>query len=180
MVSNKKIVFAEYAPALSPELANLIMPTEIPVAGKHIQVKEDTIDLDAELPEGNILLKTLEISIDPYMVSRFRHPSVESYSPALTLNESVSDDTMSVVLKSNNDNYKVGDLVYGRNGFGLMQEYVQVDADYAKEFYVVRNEAKDSGLSLDHYVGALGMSGMTAYLGYVILHLYQLNIRLIN
>jgi NADPH-dependent curcumin reductase CurA len=165
MVSNKKIIFAEYAPALPADKANMIIPTEIPVAGKHIQVKEDTIDLDAELPEGDILLKTLEISIDPYMVSRFRAPDVPSYSPAFTLHETISDDTMSVVLKSKNPNYKVGDLVYGRNGYGLMQEYVQVNAEYADQFYVVRNDPKENGLSLAHYVGALGMSGMTAFVG---------------
>ena len=164
MVSNKKIVFTEYAPAA--KIPSLVYPTEIPVPGKHFKLIEDTIDLDAELPEGDILLKTLEISIDPYMVSRFRDPAaVESYSPALTLNETITDDTMSVVLKSNNANYKVGDLVYGRNGYGLMQEYVQVDAAYASEFYVVRNEPKTNGVPLAHYVGTLGMSGMTAYYG---------------
>lgn len=163
MTSNKKIIFAEYPAAAS--VPNVIYPTEIPVAGKHIQVKEDTIDLDAELPEGDILLKTLEISIDPYMVSRFREPSVESYSPALPLNETITDDTVSVVLRSNNVNYKVGDIVYGRNGFGFMQEYVQVNSAYAKDFYVVRNGPKESGVSLPHYVGTLGMSGMTAYYG---------------
>lgn len=163
MVSNKKIVFAEY-PAIA-EVSTPANPTEIPVAGKHIQVVEDFIDLDADLPEGDILLKTLEISIDPWMVSRFREPSVESYSPPLPLNETITDDTVSVVLKSNNVNYKVGDIVYGRNGFGYMQEYVQIGADYAKDFYVVRNDPKDQGVSLAHYVGALGMSGITAYYG---------------
>lgn len=163
MVSNKKVIFAEY-PAIA-EIPTPSNPTEIPVAGRHIQVIEDSIDLDADLPEGDILLKTLEISIDPYMVSRFREPTVESYSPPLPLNETVTDDTVSVVLKSNNPNYKVGDIVYGRNAFGYMQEYVQVDASYAKEFYVVRNEPKDQGVSFAHYVGALGMSGMTAYYG---------------
>lgn len=163
MVTNKKIIFAEYPAAVVPP--NPLNPTEIPVAGKHIKVQEELIDLDAELPQGDILFKTLEISIDPWTISRLRDPSIESYGPPIDLNASLVDDTVSVVLKSNNSNYKVGDIVYGRNGYGLMQEYVQVDAAYAKDYYVVRNEPKEQGISLPHYVGALGMSGLTAYIG---------------
>lgn len=163
MTSNKKIVFTEYAAAASPP--NTLLPTEIPVPGKHFKLVEETIDLDAELPEGDILLKTLEIVLDPYMVTRFREPSVESYSEPLTINETIADDTVSVVLKSNNANYKVGDIVYGRNGYGLMQEYVRVDSTYAKDHYVVRNGPKDNGVPLPQYVGALGMSGLTAHYG---------------
>lgn len=165
MVINKKVVFAEYPAAVVPP--NPLNPTETPVDGKHIKVVEESIDLDADLPEGDILLKTLEISIDPWTLSRLRDPSIESYGPPIDLHASLADDTVSVVLKSNNPNYKVGDIVYGRTGYGLMQEYVQADAAYAQEYYIVRNEPKDQGISLPHYVGALGMSGLTAYVGLV-------------
>lgn len=163
MTPNKKIVFTEYAAAASPP--NSVLPTEIPVLGKHFKLVEDTIDLDAELSEGDMLLKTLDIVLDPSMVTRFREPSVESYSVPHTINETIADETVSVVLKSNNANYKVGDIVYGRNAYGLMQEYVQVDSAYAKDHYVVRNGPKESGVPLPQYVGALGISGLTAYYG---------------
>jgi NADPH-dependent curcumin reductase CurA len=152
MVSNKQVIFTS-------------IPTAFPVAGKNMKIKESTIDLDAELPKGDFILKTLEISVDPYMRGRMRDPSIDSYAPAFPINEPMTGDTMSVVVKSNNPDYKVDDLVYGRTGQGIFEEYVQVNAQYAKNAYVVRNDAKTNGLPLSHYVGVLAMPGMTAYYG---------------
>ncbi|KAL7308992.1 hypothetical protein PS15m_011131 [Mucor circinelloides] len=152
MVANKQVIFTK-------------IPSTLPVAGEHMKVKESTIDLDAELPKGDFILKTLEISVDPYMRGRMRDASIESYAPAFALDEPMTGDTMSVVVKSNNPDYKVDDLVYGRTGQGIFAEYVQVNAQYAKHAYVVRNDAKSNGLPLSHYVGVLAMPGMTAYYG---------------
>ncbi|KAG2191791.1 hypothetical protein INT46_003777 [Mucor plumbeus] len=152
MVSNKQVIFTS-------------IPTAFPVADENMKIKESTIDLDAELPKGDFILKTLEISVDPYMRGRMRDPSIDSYAPAFPINEPMTGDTMSVVVKSNNPDYKVDDLVYGRTGQGIFEEYVQVNAQYAKNAYVVRNDAKTNGLPLSHYVGVLAMPGMTAYYG---------------
>lgn len=152
MVANKQVIFTS-------------IPATFPVADENMKIKESTIDLDAELPKGDFILKTLEISVDPYMRGRMRDPSIESYAPAFAVNEPMTGDTMSVVVKSNNPDYKVDDLVYGRTGQGIFKEYVQVNAQYAKNAYVVRNDAKTNGLPLSHYVGVLAMPGMTAYYG---------------
>jgi NADPH-dependent curcumin reductase CurA len=40
----------------------------------------ETIDLQTVVLKGGILIKTLELSIDPYMRSRMRAPEIESYS----------------------------------------------------------------------------------------------------
>ncbi|KAI7906658.1 uncharacterized protein BX663DRAFT_497227 [Cokeromyces recurvatus] len=152
MVSNKQVIFTK-------------VPKTFPVADEHMKIRESTIDLDAELPKGNFILKTLEISVDPYMRGRMRDASIKSYAPAFPMDKPMTGDTMSVVVKSNNPDYKVGDLVYGRTGLGLFEEYVQVTAEYAKMAYVVRNDAKSNGLPLSHYVGVLAMPGLTAYYG---------------
>ncbi|KAG2236788.1 hypothetical protein BDF21DRAFT_399537 [Thamnidium elegans] len=152
MVSNKRVLYTK-------------IPTGFPVDGEDMKVVDSTIDLEAELPKGNFILKTLEISVDPYMRGRMRDPSIESYAPAFEVNKPMTGDTMSVVVKSNNPDYKVGDLVYGRTGQGIFEEYVQVSAEYAKHAYVVRNDAKENGLPISHYVGVLAMPGMTAYYG---------------
>lgn len=152
MVSNKRVLFTK-------------IPSGFPVDGEHMKVDEVNIDLDAELPKGDFIVKTLEISVDPYMRGRMRDPSIKSYAPAFELNEPMTGDTMSVVVKSNNPDYKVGDLVYGRTGRGLFEEYAQVSAEYAKTSYVVRNDAKENGLPISDYVGVLAMPGMTAYYG---------------
>jgi NADPH-dependent curcumin reductase CurA len=153
MVSNKQIVFTKY-----PTSGSLL-------PGEHIQVIESSIELDAELAEGEFIIKTLEFSIDPYMETRFRDPVVQNYSPPIALNDVVADETLSVVVRSNNPAYKVDDLVYSYILKGQFAEYVKVTAEHAAESYVIRNEAKERKLPLSHYVGALGMSGLTAYSG---------------
>ncbi|KAI8373802.1 hypothetical protein BD560DRAFT_433913 [Blakeslea trispora] len=152
MVSNKQVIYAK-------------APSDYPVPGEHMVIRESTIDLDAELAQGEFILKTLEISVDPYMRGRMRDPSIKSYAPAFDLDAPMTGDTMSVVVRSNNPDYKVDDLVYGRTARGRFEEYVKVDAEYAKTSYVVRNDAKTNGLPLSHYVGVLAMPGMTAYYG---------------
>lgn len=152
MVASKQVIFSK-------------IPSTFPVVGEHMKVVETTIDLDAELPKGDFILKTLEISVDPYMRGRMRDISIKSYTPAFELDKPMNGDTMSVVVKSNHPDYKVDDLVYGRTGRGIFGEYVQVNAEYAKTSYVVRNDAKTNGLPISHYVGVLAMPGMTAYYG---------------
>ncbi|KAI8645999.1 hypothetical protein BD408DRAFT_410962 [Parasitella parasitica] len=152
MVANKQVIFTK-------------VPEAFPSAEENMAIRESTIDLDAELDKGEFILKTLEISVDPYMRGRMRDPSIKSYAPAFDLNEPMTGDTMSVVVKSNNPDYKEDDLVYGRTGQGIFAEYVKVSAEYAKNAYVVRNDAKENKLPIRHYVGVLAMPGMTAYYG---------------
>ncbi|KAI9364795.1 hypothetical protein BD770DRAFT_313535 [Pilaira anomala] len=153
MVSNKRVLFTK-------------APSGFPIVGEHMKIDETAIDLKAELPEGEFILKTLEISVDPYMRGLMRDATTSSFIPAFTLNKPMSGDTMSVVINSNNMHYKVNDLVYGRTNRGLFEEYVHVSAEYAKSSYVVRNDAKENGLPLSHYVGVLAMPGLTAYYGF--------------
>jgi hypothetical protein len=88
-------------------------------------------------------------------------PEKKSYSPPFTLNEPMNGHVVAEVIKSNNPKYKQGDYVYGNGPF---QEYTHVPAAQAARF-VVRNEARDSGLPISYYVGVLGMPGLTAYVG---------------
>ncbi|KAI8967133.1 hypothetical protein BDF20DRAFT_901880 [Mycotypha africana] len=150
--NNKQVIFSQ-------------IPSGLPDPKKDMSIRTSTMDLDAPLAKGEFILKTLEISVDPYMRGRMRDASIESYAPAFPLHERMTGDTMSVVVRSHHPDYKVGDLVYGRTALGLFEEYVKVDADYAKQAYVVRNDAKENKLPLSHYVGVLAMPGMTAYYG---------------
>lgn len=148
MVSNTKVIFAK-------------IPTTYPVEGEHMVVEKDQIDLDADIPQGAILVKTLCLSVDPYMRGRMRDASIKSYSPAFPLNQPMSGHVMASVVKSNNSKFKVGDYVYGMSAFA---EYALVPEPYTS-YLEVRNEAKDSGLPITNYIGVLGMPGMTAYVG---------------
>ncbi|KAI8983930.1 hypothetical protein BDF20DRAFT_355070 [Mycotypha africana] len=148
MVSNTKIIFAK-------------IPTGYPEVGEHMVIKKDEIDLDADIPQGAVLVKNLCLSVDPYMRGRMRDANVKSYSPAFTVNEPMNGHGMSEVIKSNNDKFKKGDIVYGMVGF---EEYTLVPKELMP-MLEVRNEAKSSKIPLTNYIGVLGMPGMTAYVG---------------
>ncbi|KAI8140402.1 hypothetical protein BJV82DRAFT_581365 [Fennellomyces sp. T-0311] len=151
MVSNKQVIFSK-------------VPTGYPVPGEDITVQESTFDLDAPVAEGEFVLKLLALSVDPYMRGRMRDPAIKSYSPAFPLGKPMTGDTMNVVVKSNNPNFKEGDLVYGLTGCGVFSEYFTVTKQMVP-FFEVRNDPKETGLPISNYVGVLAMPGMTAYVG---------------
>lgn len=124
-------------------------------------VEKSTIDLDASLAEGEFIVKTLVLSVDPYMRGRMRAPEKKSYSPPFIVGQSMNGHVVAEVIKSNNPKFKQGDYVYGNGPF---EEYYHVRAAEAARF-VVRNEARDSGLPVSYFVGVLGMPGLTAYAG---------------
>jgi len=70
MVQNNSLVFLEPVPA-----------STYPVPGKHIAKQTQEIDLDQQLENGSILVKTKVLSLDPYMRSRLRAPGFKSYVP---------------------------------------------------------------------------------------------------
>ncbi|KAI7866357.1 hypothetical protein BDF14DRAFT_1814395 [Spinellus fusiger] len=148
MVSNTEVIFSK-------------IPTGLPVIGKHLHIVKDEINLDKELAEGEFLIKTLYLSVDPYMRLCMRDASIKSYIPAFDLNGPMNGHAISVVLKSNNDKFKVDDLVYG---ITHLSEYTHVPAAFAS-YFEVRNEFHESKFPLSYSVGVLGMPGMTAYTG---------------
>ncbi|KDQ64390.1 hypothetical protein JAAARDRAFT_75057 [Jaapia argillacea MUCL 33604] len=133
------------------------IPTGYPEPGKTtVNDTSQTIDPDTvHLKPGSFLLKTLVLSIDPYMRSKMRDPSIESYSPEYVIGEPLQNFGVSVVLRSKNPAFKAGDHLYGYHRF---EEY-SIRDDVAS-FIVLKNEAR---LPWTVYVGAAGMSGQTAY-----------------
>ncbi|WP_066218174.1 NADP-dependent oxidoreductase [Formosa haliotis] len=106
-----------------------------------------------EITDGEILLETKYISVDPYL--RGRMSDAKSYVPPFNLNEPISSGIVAQVKASKNNDFKEGDFVSGllnwkteqiSNGQGL----TKVSADLAP---------------LSAYLGVLGMTGLTAFLG---------------
>ena len=98
-------------------------------------------------------LETAYVSVDPYL--RGRMSDAKSYIPPFELNKPVQSGVVAKVTASKNDNFKNGDYVSGMlawkthqvsNGEGLLK----VDGSQAP---------------LSTYLGVLGMTGLTAYLG---------------
>jgi NADPH-dependent curcumin reductase CurA len=119
--------------------------------------KADTFRLEsAELADpgaGEVLLKTLWLSLDPYM--RGRISAAKSYARGVEPGEVMVGGTVSEVVASNNPSFKKGDVVLSYSGW---QEY-QLTA--GKEL----QKLDPNAAPISTAVGVLGMPGMTAYIG---------------
>ena len=102
---------------------------------------------------GQILMRTLYLSLDPYMRGRIGGGS--AFATPVTVGEVIAGGTVSRVEASRHPDYQPGDLVLGYNGW---QQYALSDGtDLAKL------SARLARPSLT--LGALGVPGFTAYVG---------------
>ncbi|MDN3643998.1 NADP-dependent oxidoreductase [Lutimonas halocynthiae] len=105
------------------------------------------------ITEGELLLKTTYVSVDPYL--RGRMNDVKSYIPPFELHKPISSGIIAEVIDSKNTAFKKGDFVSG------MLEW--------KEFQKSNGEglikADASKAPMSTYLGVLGLTGLTAYLG---------------
>ncbi|KDQ64392.1 hypothetical protein JAAARDRAFT_201735 [Jaapia argillacea MUCL 33604] len=136
------------------------IPTGFPEPGKTtVYDGSQTIDPESvALSPGSFLLKTLVLSIDPYMRGKMRAPSAKSHSPPYTLGEVLYNFGVGIVIRSENEAVKPGDHLYGMHTF---EEYSIKDD--ASAYRVLKNEEK---LPWSVYLGAGGMPGQTAFFGW--------------
>ncbi|EMD32975.1 hypothetical protein CERSUDRAFT_118403 [Gelatoporia subvermispora B] len=132
------------------------IPKGFPEPGKTTVYDEsETIDLEKAPLNGGFLVKTLVLSIDPYMRGRMRDASIKSYAPPFYIGKPLDNFGVGKVLRSENPAFKAGDHVYGMLPF---QEYFV--AQDAQQFRLLENK---EGLPWSAYVGVCGMPGQTAY-----------------
>jgi NADPH-dependent curcumin reductase CurA len=105
------------------------------------------------LTEGQVLLKTKYLSLDPYM--RGRMSDAKSYVPPFAIGEPLGGQTVSEVVESQNSAYRPGDTVLA---FGGWQAY---SVSNGKDLIKLDPNAAPISTAL----GVLGMPGMTAYMG---------------
>ncbi|OZJ01466.1 hypothetical protein BZG36_05587 [Bifiguratus adelaidae] len=150
MVKNTKVVYKKLPPAL-------------PAVGEHIALETSELDIDnVKLDDGDILIKSLVLSADPFLRARMREPSIKSYAPAYEIGQTMDGYGVAVVVKSAHSVFKEGHYVYGGIPFA---EYSHIPKSYVSSL-LLRDEAKRDQLPLTYYVGILGMPGMTAYVGF--------------
>jgi hypothetical protein len=102
---------------------------------------------------GELLCRTLYLSLDPYM--RGRMAAAKSYAPRVELGEVMAGGAVSEVLRSNLDDFQPGDIVFAYSGW---QDYWTAGAQGLRKV--------DPGLApISTALGVLGMPGMTAYTG---------------
>ncbi|QDO94869.1 NADP-dependent oxidoreductase [Formosa sediminum] len=110
-------------------------------------------DNTLSISDGELLLETKYISVDPYL--RGRMSDAKSYVPPFNLNEPITSGVVAQVKASKHNNFKEGDYVSGMlawktqqisNGEGL-------------------NKISPDRAPLSAYLGVIGMTGLTAFLG---------------
>lgn len=111
---------------------------------------------DTNLPElaaGEILLKGMYYSVDPYM--RGRMNDAKSYAPPFEIDQPLNGSVIGKVAESKLDNYKTDDVVVGM--FPWRKDFIATEKEVRK---IDTNLAPPS-----YYLGVLGMTGLTAYFG---------------
>jgi NADPH-dependent curcumin reductase len=104
-----------------------------------------------EPEQGEVLSRTIYLSLDPYM--RGRMSDHESYAMPIELGKVMGGSTVSQVIKSNHAQFSEGEFVLGYDGW---QAY-----GIAKGEALRKLDPKQ--LPISYALGITGMPGMTAY-----------------
>jgi NADPH-dependent curcumin reductase CurA len=102
--------------------------------------------------DGQVLLRTLYLSLDPYM--RGRMSEAPSYAPPLGLGETMVGGTVNRVVASRNPRFRDGELVLGNAGW---QDYALSDGNDLTPLGTLAHPS--------HALSVLGMPGFTAWHG---------------
>ena len=124
-------------------------PVGAPTAG-NFRLEEGPVPLPAD---GQLLLRTEYLSLDPYM--RGRMSDAPSYAPPVAVGAVMVGGTVSRVEASRQPEFHPGELVLGNSGW---QDYAVSDGSGLRKL-------DDSLINPTLALGALGMPGFTAYMG---------------
>jgi len=105
------------------------------------------------LQEGQVLVRNLYISVDPYMRGRMNEG--KSYVPPFQLGKALEGGAVGEVIESRAQEFKPGDVV--TSNYGWREYFIAAP----KDLHQVNREIQP----LSVYLGALGMTGMTAWVG---------------
>lgn len=117
----------------------------------------ETVALEP-LQEGQVRVRHHYLSLDPYMRGRMNEG--KSYAAPQPLNEVMIGGTVGEVIESRHPRYTPGDWVVGMGGW---QQIGVVDANQVGALHKV----DPTHVPLSHYLGAVGMPGVTAWYGLV-------------
>jgi NADPH-dependent curcumin reductase CurA len=110
------------------------------------------------LGENQVLVRHHYMSLDPYM--RGRMNDSKSYTANQPVGQVFQGGTVGEVVESKHPKYAAGDKVVG---FGGWQQYSVVDASQPGAL----KKVDTTHVPLSHYLGAVGMPGVTAWYGLV-------------
>src|SRR5215831_4430175 len=103
--------------------------------------------------EGEVLMRIVYLSLDPYM--RGRMSAAKSYATPTAIGQNMVGGTVGEIVRSRNPKYSVGDIVVGYGGW----------QDYAISNGTGLRKLDPDAAPVSTALGVLGMPGMTAYCG---------------
>ena len=133
----------------SREIRLVSRPSGMPTAANFTQTQ---IELPP-LPDQQVLVRNLFMWVDPYMRGRMNEG--KSYVPPFEIGKALEGGAVGEVVESRAKEFKAGDAVTSKFGW---REYFMASP---KELHPVSREVP----SLSVYLGTLGMTGMTAWVG---------------
>ena len=110
------------------------------------------------LHDGQVLVRHHYLSLDPYM--RMRMNEAKNYAAPQALGAVMIGGTVGEVVESRSPKFSAGDKVVGMGGW---QQYSVADAAVPGAL----RKVDDSTIPLSAYLGAVGMPGVTAWVGLV-------------
>ena len=136
-ISSKFIALKEYIPIGKPSLSNFELKQEI----LNLKNKEE------------VLVYNKWISVDPYM--RARMTERKNYKPPFELEKPMEGIALGKVSQSNSENFKKGDFVLSE--FGWRDNFITN--------YKNLKKINPINIPIQTYLGPLGFTGHTAYIG---------------
>lgn len=106
-----------------------------------------------QLSDGEVLVKNMWMSVDPYM--RGRMVDRKSYIPPFQIGQVLEGGAIGEVIQSLNAQFPVGTKVNSMSGWRDL--FISNGTDLTA--------IPETGLALSHFLGVLGMPGMTAWTG---------------
>ena len=109
-----------------------------------------------DLADGQVRVRNLFMSVDPYMRGRMNDLNAGSYVPPFRLGEPLEGGAIGTVIESRSPDLAKGNLVLHMLGW---RDEAVLPARQARKVTVAK------GLSPSAYLGVLGMPTLTAYVG---------------
>jgi len=134
---SKYISLKEYIPSGTPLISNF-------------ELKSKEISL---INSNDVLVENIWVSVDPYM--RARMTEKKNYKPPYEIGKPMEGSCVGKVIQSNSKKFVNGDIVYSQ--FGWRDKYISNEMNLKK--------IDPNNIPLEKYLGPLGMTGHTAYIG---------------
>ncbi len=134
---------------MSREIRLASRPQGIPTAANFTRAQTEL----KSLPDQQVLVRNLFMSVDPYMRGRMKDR--KSYVPPFEIGKVLEGGAVGEVVESRAKEFRTGDVVV--SNFGWREYFIASP----KDLHPVNREVQP----LSVYLGALGMTGMTAWAG---------------